>query len=644
MGAKAADKKDVRRKDLIEATITAIAHNGFARTTLADVASAAGLSRGIVTFYFESKDALFLETLRYLAEEYAGLIRAAVEAAGSDPAARVIAFIDADLNPRVWNLDRIAAWVAFLAESKSHPDYREICRRYDVAAAEELSNQIELLVLRSGRPSSDGVVIARCLSAMQQGFWYDLLFYGESYDHAFVRGALVDYLARVMPESFDSYRREHAPRPTLSVYTAGGADDAMPREIPLTALPGDPLPEPPATDATLAGGIKTLPAWTYKNDEFYQLETEHIFDTHWQVVCHLNDVKKAGDYATLDLATRRVAVIRDKAGDVRAFHNVCRHRAARLCPGKHGNHRFNIVCPYHGWSYNFDGTLRAMSEGHTFPEIDTDKFGLWEIDTEVWNGFVFVRLKVDDGPSVAEIMAPYAEELAPYRFPEMEPMGPIWSGPVVNTDWKNTMDNYLEGYHINPGHPGLYRMFGNSYVTEANEHGTGRAFSVLREEPSKVWSEGLYMKLLPRFDHLPEERQRAWVYYSLFPNMAFDVYPDQLTVFHVMPIAPGKSQVVGGAYALPDARPEVKACRWLSNRINHQVWLEDNDLTDLVQEGLQSGPYTTGYFSEKEVCLARFHQNIRARLPVATLDRVPHEGNVADVNAQLSRRLAEAAE
>ena len=643
MGAKAADKKDVRRRDLIEATISAIAHNGFARTTLADVASAAGLSRGIVTFYFESKDDLFLETLRYLAEEYAGLVRGAVEAAGSDPAARVVALIDADLNPRVWNLDRIAAWVAFLAESKSHPDYRAICRRYDVDADEELSGQIALLMQRSGRPVADARVVTRCLSAMQQGFWYDLLFYGESFDHTFVRNALVDYLARVMPESFAAYRREVTPRPSLSVYTAGRDDDPA-IELHLTALPGDPRPEPLASDSPFAGAVKTLPAWTYKNDEFYQLETEHIFDTHWQVVCHLNDVKKAGDYATLDLATRRIAVIRDKAGDVRAFHNVCRHRAARLCPGKHGNHRFNIVCPYHGWSYNYDGTLRAMSEGHTFPEIDTEKFGLWEIDTEIWNGFVFVRLKNDDGPSVAQIMAPYAEELAPYRFAEMEPMGSIWSGPVVNTDWKNTMDNYLEGYHINPGHPGLYRMFGNSYVTEANEHGTGRAFSVLREEPSRVWSEGLYMKLLPRFDHLPEERQRAWVYYSLFPNMAFDVYPDQLTVFHVMPIAPGRSQVVGGAYALPDARPEVKACRWLSNRINHQVWLEDNELTDLVQEGLQSGPYTTGYFSEKEVCLARFHQNVRARLPVATLDRVPHEGNVADVNAQMMRRLAEAAE
>ena len=644
MTTRTADKKDVRRKDLIEATVSAISRNGFARTTLADVAAAAGLSRGIVNFYFESKDDLFVETLRYLAEEYATLVRTAVDAAGTDPAARVVAFIDADLNPMVWDIDRIAAWAAFMAESRSNPAYSEIRARYDARMDQELSLQITTLVARSGRPIEDATLITRSLYAMQQGFWYDLLFYGEAYDRDFIRTALMDYLARVMPESFEAYRREPVARPTLSVYTAGDDDDAPAHELPLTALPDDPIPAPPATGSPLAGAVKTLPAWTYRNDEFYQLETEHIFDTHWQLVCHLNDVKNAGDYATLDLATRRIAVIRDKAGEVRAFHNVCRHRAARLCPGKHGNHRFNIVCPYHGWSYNYDGTLRAMSEGHTFPEIETDKFGLWEIDTEIWNGFVFVRMKVDDGPSVAEIMAPYAEELAPYRFAEMEPMGPIWSGPVVGSDWKNTMDNYLEGYHINPGHPGLFRMFGNSYVTEANEHGTGRAFSVLKDEPSKVWSEGLYMKLLPRFDHLPEERQRAWVYYSLFPNMAFDVYPDQVSVFHVMPIAPGKSKVIGGHYALPDSRPEVKACRWLSNRINHQVWLEDNDLTDLVQEGLQSGPYTTGYFSEKEVCLARFHENIRARLPVATLDRVPHEGNVADVNTQLSRRLAEAAE
>jgi phenylpropionate dioxygenase-like ring-hydroxylating dioxygenase large terminal subunit/AcrR family transcriptional regulator len=643
MASVALDKKDARRRDLIEATISAIARNGFARTTLADVANDANLSRGIVSFYFQSKDDLFLETLRYLAEEYAALVREAVEAAGSDPAARIIALIDADLDPRVWNLDRIAAWVGFLAESKSHPDYREICRQYDVALDEELSGQIATLVMRSGRPESDAVVISRCLSALQQGFWYDLLFYGEAYDHAFVRAALIEYLATVMPESFASYRLKPETRPSLSVLTSGRNGEAT-EVINLTALPGEAPPQVPDVDSPFAGSIKTLPAWTYRNDEFYQLEIEHIFDAHWQLVCHVNDVKHAGDYATLDLASRRIAVIRDKKGEVRAFHNVCRHRAARLCPGKHGNHRFNIVCPYHGWSYNFDGTLRAMSESHTFPDLDMDKFGMWGIETEVWNGFVFVRLKNDGGPTVEEIMAPYAEELAPYRFAEMEPTGPIWTGPVQNTDWKNTMDNYLEGYHINPGHPGLYRMFGSNYVTEANEHGTGRAFSELRDEPSSVWSEGLYMKLLPRFDHLPEDRQRAWVYYSLFPNMAFDVYPDQISVFHVMPIAPGRSQVVGGAYALPDSRPEVKACRWLSNRINHQVWLEDNDLTDLVQEGLGSGPYTTGYFSEKEVCLARFHENVRARLPVATLDRVPHEGNVADVNNQLARRLAAAAE
>jgi len=371
---------------------------------------------------------------------------------------------------------------------------------------------------------------------------------------------------------------------------------------------------------------------------------DRVIDTSWQVMGHVSELENPGDYMTLDYANRRVFAIRDKQGEVKAFHNVCRHRAARLCVGKKGNHRFNIICPYHGWSYAFDGSLKAMPAKETFPDLDVSKFGLKPVELELWNGFVFVRLRDDGGPKVAELMSAYDEELEPYRLADMTPCGRPWAGKPIDVDWKNMMDNYLEGYHITVGHPGLARMFGANYWVEADERATSRAFSVLVDEPSSVWAEGHYMRHLPRFEHLPEDHQRAWIYYGLFPNQAIDIYPDQVSIFHVVPLGPGRCVLRSKAYALADDRREVRASRWLNNRINMLVQREDDMLVSRVQEGLGSGAYTTGYFSEKEVCLAAFHDNIRARLPVARLDEVPAIGSVSEVNERLARGFEEAAE
>ncbi len=612
------DRKDKRRQQLIQATIRAISQHGYSRTTLADVSRESGLSRGIVGFYFDSKDALFLETLRFLADEYAAIWQANVAAAADTPRDRILALLDADLDPRIWSLDRIAAWVAFLAESKGRQAYRELYGVMDDRFHDELKGQIATIIATGGYDHLDADRVTRTLSAMQQGFWYDLLFYGESYSREDVHRSLCDVLAAFFPDEFGARAGETV--------------------TPLTVA----RPETPASAP--AGATKTLPAWTYQNDEFFDLEMERVVDTSWQVVGHVSELAKPGDYMTLDYANRRIFVIRDKKGAVKAFHNVCQHRAARLCPGRQGNHRFNIVCPYHGWSYDFHGGLKAMPAKESFPDLDTSKFGLKPVELDVWNGFVFVRLTDDGGPKVGELLAAYEAELAPYRIADMTPIGEPWDGEPIDVDWKNMMDNYLEGYHINVGHPALYRMFGANYWVEADERATSRAFSTLVDEPSQVWAEGHYMRHLPHFDHLPADRQRAWAYYGLFPNQALDIYPDQISIFHVVPLGPGRCVLRGKNYALADSRREVEACRWLNARINVLVQREDDALVSRVQDGLGSGAYTTGYFSEKETCLAAFHNNVRTRLPVAQLDEAPAAGTVGDVNERLARGFQDAAE
>ncbi len=394
-------------------------------------------------------------------------------------------------------------------------------------------------------------------------------------------------------------------------------------------------PEPSGVRAdTTASPVETLPAWTYENPEFFRLERERLFMRTWQLVCHVSEVKNPGDYATLDMLGERAMVMRGKDGVLRGFFNVCRHRAARVVTGERGSCARAMVCPYHGWTYGLDGKLKAVPAETSFPGLSKSKLGLEPLALDVAFGFVFVRF-AGAGPSMAEVLAPYRETLAAYRIEEMEPIGPVW-WRELEVDWKNVMDNFLEGYHVAVGHPGLHRMFGTSYQVEVANYGVSRAFSELRDKESTNWSERAYQRLLPEVEHLPEKFRWSWQYVSWFPNTAFDLYPDQIDFFQVIPERPGKCWIRSIPYGLPDSRPAMKAARYLNWRINNQVQLEDERLVQDVQEGLKSRIYSFGYLSEKEVCLRQFHDMVRSHLPVAYTRTPPAPGTAEAVDRAMA--------
>ncbi len=381
---------------------------------------------------------------------------------------------------------------------------------------------------------------------------------------------------------------------------------------------------------------ETLPGWTYHSVEFFALEKEELFLKSWQFVCHESEVARPGDFSTLNLLGERALVVRGDDGVLRAFYNVCRHRAAAVTSGESGTCAGHLRCPYHGWVYGLDGRLKAVPGQQSFPEMDKAEYGLRPLAVELFQGFVFVNFAgADAGPSVAERMAPYAQELLPYRLAELEPYGDYY-GAEIAVDWKNVMDNFLEGYHVPVGHPGLYRLFGTRYDAEASPKGVSRAIHWLRDKPSENWTERHYQTLLPALDHLPEERRRAWAYYTLLPNVAIDAYCDHVDIFHVIPTAPGRCRYRGRSYRLPNPSRELAAAQYLNRRINTQVQREDEDLVASVQEGLASRSYVSGLLSEKEICLRQFHELVRAALPVARLPRAPECGGMAQANAALA--------
>jgi phenylpropionate dioxygenase-like ring-hydroxylating dioxygenase large terminal subunit len=366
-----------------------------------------------------------------------------------------------------------------------------------------------------------------------------------------------------------------------------------------------------------------LPAWVYNHPELTALEIERVLKPSWQVVCHVNSIPRAGDYETFDLGPESVLVLRDRDGSIRGFHNVCRHRGARLLDGS-GNCPSTITCPYHGWSYRQDGGLIGVPMRDSFPGLERAEYGLRPVRIDIAFGFVFVCL-AGDPPPVAKIWGKLAEELAPYRFEEMVPLAPI-SSDVWNVDWKIAMDNYLESYHVPIGHPGLYRMFTPDYDDQASVPGVARGLSWMREQLSSRWSERMYQKLVSRAaTHLPEKERRCWRFYSALPNLGVDVFPDQMDFFQVLPAGPGKCIVRGTTFGLPGASEELRAVRYLSDRINTQVNNEDKWLCQRVQRGLASSSYKPGPLSRLERCMHEFHNLLRERIPEFRLPNAPKQ-------------------
>ncbi|MEA2779818.1 MAG: hypothetical protein QOK29_1362 [Rhodospirillaceae bacterium] len=375
----------------------------------------------------------------------------------------------------------------------------------------------------------------------------------------------------------------------------------------------------------------TLPAWTYDNAEFLALEKEWIFLRSWQLVGHVSELGRPGDFLRFDLLGESAIVLRDETGELRAFHNVCRHRAFRLLSDPAGRCDRFIRCRYHGFTYDLGGGLVAVPGEEHFEDLDKAEFGLVPVEMETFLGFVFIRFLPDEGPSVAEQFAPFREALALYRTEEMEPFGER-STQDIRADWKTAVDNNTEAYHVPVGHPGLQRLYGTTYSLEVQPLGVSRGGGRLRDRPSINWSERHYQRLLPDIAHLPGDRKRSWLYYSMFPNLAFDIYPDMIDFFQILPVSAGRSLSRSRSYALPDGRREMRAARYLNQRINRQVGLEDVHLVEGVQAGLGSRSYSIGRLSRKEARVKQFHDMIRARIPVAACIDMPEPGMVAGRN------------
>jgi phenylpropionate dioxygenase-like ring-hydroxylating dioxygenase large terminal subunit len=377
-----------------------------------------------------------------------------------------------------------------------------------------------------------------------------------------------------------------------------------------------------------------LPAWTYRSQALLDLEREHVFLNHWQIVGHVADIPAPGDFLTLDLLGERAVVVRGTDGEVRGFLNLCRHRGSRVVAAERGHCRNALVCPFHGWVYNLDGTLRGAAQPGSFPALDRHAFGLRPVETGVWMGFIFVRFLPGPQGSLDAFLAPIAGEFGRYRTETMVPAGDRWT-ETIPVNWKSVRDVDNEGYHVAMAHPALNDLYGTGYHDEPFVNGIGRSVGLYNPSGGRRWSVRHYRKTLSFAPHLPPELREVWLYYSLFPNTVISTTPETVQFYQEFPLAPGRTIVRGAIYRYPEESRARRAARYLARRIDRETTGEDIQLTIWSNESMKSDHFEGFYLSDLEYGVRSHHDHLRAALPVMRIDDAPEEKDLRALNDAL---------
>ena len=385
--------------------------------------------------------------------------------------------------------------------------------------------------------------------------------------------------------------------------------------------------------------FETLPSWTYTNETFFELEKKSLFLINWQLKCHVSNINDPGDYFTFDIFNERLIAVRNEDNEINVFHNVCSHRATKLLDDTNGNCGKRINCPYHAWSYDLSGNLKNVPHQEQFKNFNKADNGLRPVEMEIFQGFIFAKILANNIPSVADQFKPYLKEIEPYNFESLQPLGRV-TMRHRDVNWKQIADNYVDAMHIPIAHPGLSGLVGNSYGTEVSNNGgyIHKMWGDLNKTRKNILSNTLYKNFLPKVKNLSADKQMYWAYYRLWPNLAFDVYPDQMDFMQFIPISASKTIIREIPFALKDDRREMQAARYLNWRINRQVNSEDTQLINWVQEGMETSGFNKGPLAESEVCLIDSNNKIRKAIPVANKDIEPSAKEILSINTELLER------
>ena len=319
----------------------------------------------------------------------------------------------------------------------------------------------------------------------------------------------------------------------------------------------------------------TLPASWYWDDHVWTLERDRIFATTWQYAGRTDQVQEPGSFFASQAGHIPVAVLRDRAGELKSFVNVCRHRGHPVVSGE--GRRETLQCPYHAWTYDLDGTLRKAPRSEREPDFDSEGYSMLPVATEAWGPLVFVNPDPDAAP-LAEALGPLPGLVAESGLDLDRLRFRIRNDWEIECDWKVAIENYLECYHCAVAHPGFSKV-----IDVGPDEYQLRAEGLVMSQFGDV-RESANGKVAYLADADVEQAQ----YHMLFPNFTLNIDPGpgNMSVDVTRPAGPGRC---GGSteYFYYEEVPDETAEEMMA--FANQVGLEDATLVASVQVGLNSG-------------------------------------------------------
>lgn len=351
----------------------------------------------------------------------------------------------------------------------------------------------------------------------------------------------------------------------------------------------------------------TLPARYYTDPDVFRRELDRFFFDRWVYVGRDEDLREAGAYRLVDLAGESLILVRTRAGAVRAFYNVCRHRGTRLLTEPEGRLRDCLRCPYHAWTYDLDGRLVGAPHMDEVPHFRMDDYPLHALAVDAWDGHLFVHAGATPAPLAASLGA-LMDRFRPWRMHELRRWARI--DYDVRANWKLVIQNYSECLHCPGVHPALNRL--SHYLSGENEPlqpGYMGGRMDLRPGVETMSIDGVCRRA--PLAGLSADDRRHVSYYAIFPNLLLTLHPDYLMTHTLWPLAPDRTRIVCDWYFHPDelARPDFDGRDAVEfwDLTNRQDW----HVCELSQAGLASRAYTPGPYSNREDLLYAFDRMIQ---------------------------------
>ncbi|MHB8215106.1 MAG: aromatic ring-hydroxylating oxygenase subunit alpha [Candidatus Sulfotelmatobacter sp.] len=342
----------------------------------------------------------------------------------------------------------------------------------------------------------------------------------------------------------------------------------------------------------------TIPATWYVDPRIAELERLSVFSKTWQLVARTDQLQAPGEFVTSTVAGEPVVVVRGNDGVLRAFYNVCRHHAAAVVTQPCGQASL-LHCPYHGWNYGLDGSLKGMPEFEGVENFDRSKNGLVPIRVETWECFVFVNLD-DHAAPLLQFLGGLVQRVAPLSISKLHYFDSRTYN--IHCNWKVFVDNYLDGgYHVPHLHKDLNSVLDYKNYTIENED----RYS-LQSSPLVVPDENAAMKSTRKGD-------RAW-YFWQHPNLMVNCYEGYMDTNLVIPVDVDHCTVIFDFYfaGTGEAHREYNE---RSVNVGSGVQEEDLGICEDVQRGLKSRAYRAGRLSvRREAGEQLFHRLLAADL------------------------------